>query len=247
MGAGFSTLQEWTVGDVRRPLVLLLAAVGGLLLIACANVGGLLLVRGAGRVRELAVRAALGAGRTRLVRQLLTESAALAALGGAAGVLLARAGLAVFRALAPGDLPRLDEVRLDWPVLGAAAAATLVTVLVSGVVPAWRSASVGAEALKEGGRGATSASRRSRRVFVVFEVALSVVLVVCAGLLIRSFDDPVRVSPGFDPATVLTFEVSPSGARYDADATFVAFYRELVERLRALPVWLRPAPRRRSR
>ncbi len=235
MGAGFTPVQEWMVGDTRRPLVLLLAAVSGLLLIACANVAGLVLVRGVGRARELAVRAALGAGRARLVRQLLTESALLAALGGAAGLVVARAALSAFRSFAPADLPRFDEIRLDWPVLAAAVAVTLVSVALVGLVPALRHARVRPDALKEGGRGSTAAGQRTRRLFVVSEVALSVVLVVAAGLLVRSFDRLVRVDPGFDAQRVLTFEVSLPGLRYDNNAKVVAFFRSLVERLQAIP------------
>jgi len=235
MGTGLSRLRDWMVGDVRRPLLLLLAAVGGLLLIACANVAGLLLARGATRMRELAVRAALGAGRTRLVRQLLTESVFLAALGGAAGTVLAMGGLAMVRRLAPADLPRLNEIQLDGPVLGVAIVVTCATVLFFGLVPAWRSARVRPDALKEDSRGTTTAKQASRRVFVIAEVALSVVLLVCAGLFMRSFSDLVRVHPGFDAAKTLTFALSLPGARYDTDAKVAAFFKTLVERLEGVP------------
>jgi len=235
MGAGFTSAQEWLVGDIRRPLALLLAAVGSLLLVAGANVAGLVLVRGAGRARELAVRAALGASRTRLVRQLLTESALLAAIGGVAGVVLARTALATFWVYAPRDLPRLDEVRLDWPVLAASVLATLATAALVGLVPALRQAHVRSDALKDGGRGSTAAGQRTRRLFVTSQVALSAVLVVAASLLIRSFDRLVRVDPGFDAGKVLTFEVSLPGLGYETDAKVTAFFEALVTRLGVIP------------
>ena len=235
MGAGVGPAQEWMVGDVRRPLVVLLGAVGGLLLIACANVGGLLLVRGAGRARELAVRAALGAGRVRLVRQLLSENVLLAVAGGAAGAMLARWGVQAFRATAPAGIPRVNEVRLDAPVLVFSVAATAFTVLVFGVLPALRAARGDTGALRESGRGVTGAGQRVRRAFVVAEVALSVVLVVGAGLLIRSFTGLLSINPGFDPSRVLTFQVTAPASRYSTPDELNGFYDRVIGRLAALP------------
>ncbi len=209
-------LREQLVGDVQRPLLVLLGAVALLLVVACVNVANLLLARGIARGREIAVRAALGAGRGRLVRQLLTESLLLGATGAAAGVLLALGGVRLLVALLPADTPRLAEVAVDGRVLGFAACAALLTSLVFGLLPALRAARPTAPAL--GGRGTGAPRRRLSALLVATETALAVVLVVGAGLLARSFVALQAVEPGFRTTQVVTARVSPPAAEYaDAD------------------------------
>ena len=238
MGAGITPLQEFLVGDTRRPLLLLLGAVAVLLLIACANVANLLLVRAAGRERETALRVALGAGRERLVRQALTESLVLSALGGAAGLALAWWGTAALRALLPGDMLHVSRFGVDWRVLGYVLGVTTASGLLFGVAPAlWASRRNAADALRAGARASGEGQRMRRwsEALVVGEVALAVVLVVGAGLLVRSFDRLRGVEPGFDAAGVTTFSVGLPGARYDSDEKAAVFFDDLYRRLRALP------------
>jgi putative ABC transport system permease protein len=235
-GVDLDPLKDETVGEMRAALLLLLAGVALVLLIACANVANLLLARAAGRRREVALRLALGAGRWRVARQMLTESLLLALAGGALG-----AGLSVWLtdlivALAPRNTPRLAEASLDARVFLFAVGATLLTGLAFGIVPALQAsrADLG-ESLKEGGRGSAGGRSRVRSGLVVSEVALSLLLLAGAGLLVKSFARLQAVDPGFDPEGVMTARVSLPGARYKEPAQKAEFYRALTERLNALP------------
>jgi putative ABC transport system permease protein len=229
---------EQTVGAIRRSLMTLFVAVLFVLLIACANVANLLLARAAGRRREVAVRAALGAGRWRIVRQLLTESMLLAVLGGALGVLLAWWGLRLLVDLSPANIPRLENIHLDGRVLWFGLGLSLLTGLVFGLAPALQTTHLKlGETLKEGGR--TEAGGRSaqliRGVLIVVEVALTLVLLAGAGLLIRSFWRLQQVDPGFKADNLLTLRLSLPRSRYTDDAKAVSFFEQLQERLSALP------------
>jgi predicted permease len=235
-------LQEQAVGRVRPALVVLAAAVAFVLLIACGNVANLLLSRAVVRQREIAVRAVLGASRWRLARQLLTESLLLACAGGALGLLVAFLCLQGIRALGEASVPRLDEIGFDWRVLLFTVAVSLVAGVIFGLAPTLRLSSVDLQRhLTDGTRGSSGTSalwgrgRNLRRLLVVAELALSVMLLVGAGLLVRSFANLQRVSPGFDASGVLTLELTMSGRKYnDAEAVYQA-YRQLWERLSALP------------
>ena len=190
MGVGLGPLQDWIVCEIKLPLMVFLVAVGFVLLIACANVVNLLsLSRSAARSREVAIRTALGARRSRIVRQLLTESLMLALTGGGIGLLLALWRKDLLVAFSPRDIPRLDEIRLDWRVLGFAVGITLMTTLLTGLAPAFQSSKPNlTSSLKEGGqKGGVGQGSRIRGALVVAEVALALVLVVGAGLMIRSF------------------------------------------------------------
>ncbi len=242
-------MNDTVMGPTRRPLEVLFGAVGLLVLIACANVANLLLARASGRQRELAVRAALGASAGRIVRQLLTESLVLAALGGVAGVLLAKLALATLLKLGPADIPRLGQARIDGSVLAFTAALTVLTALLFGVIPALRIARPDTGGvLKTSGRSSGGReSSRFRDALVVGELALSLMLLAGAGLLIRSFMQLRAVDPGFSPASVLTFNVTLPEKPYP-DTTYVTqFFTSALERLRAIPgvqsagaVWPRP-------
>jgi len=238
-GAGFLPLKEWIVGEQRRALLVLLAAVGLVLLVACANVANLQLARGAHRGREMALRRALGAGRGRLVRQLLTESLVLALLGGGAGLLLGAWGIQWLPSLDPGNLPRTSEIHLSGPVLVASGGITLLTCLLFGLLPAFQGSRAGeVPGAARGGRstvGIERAGGRARGMLVVAEIALAALLVVGAGLLVRSFTLLTRVDPGFDPQGVLAVDLSLPSAHYPEDPQILAFWDTLLERLRALP------------
>lgn len=229
-------LLESIVGDSRPVLLLLSAAVGFVLLVACANVANLLLARGSGRMKELALRAAIGAGRGRLIRQLLTESAALSMLGAAAGVLLAFWATRALSTLAVAGLPRADQIGLDGSVLAFALGAALLTSVIFGLIPAWQlSGRDLTESLKEGGKQQGAAvGRGPRDALIVAEVALSVVLLVGAGLLLRSLWELQHVNPGFQADNVLSMEVSLPTARYE-EGEQMPFYQRLEDRIRALP------------
>jgi putative ABC transport system permease protein len=231
------TLHEAIVGDVRQILYVLLGAVGFLLSIATANVANLLLARAAAREREMALRGALGAGRGRIVAQLVTESVVLAIVSGLAGLLLAAWGTQALLVMAPKGIPRLDEVRMSVPVFLFALGVASVCGIAFGLVPALRASRTPlVETLKDGGRGGAGAGqRRVQRLLVVSEIALALVLSVGAGLMIRSFAALQRVSPGFDPGHLLTFEVSLPEVQYREDAKVRGFYDALLQRLEAVP------------
>ncbi len=225
------------VKHARPTLLVLLGAVGLVLLIACANVANLLLVRGTTRQAEFALRTALGASRAAMVRQVLTESLLLALAGGVLGLGLTVAALAVLRSLHPANLPRLADIQLDATVLGFAAAICAATAVLFGLLPALRAANTDPQQhLQAAGRGGSAGDRRrARNLLIVAEVALSVVLLVGAGLLIRSFLALQQVNPGFDASDVLTFELSMPSGRYPGGKARRAFYRDLTGRLEALP------------
>jgi len=223
-------------GDVRPALLVLLLAVGAVLLIACANVANLLLARSEGRQKELALRLALGAGRHRIVRQLLTESMLLALVGGVAGVALAYGLTQALVALDPLKIPRVQDIALDGRVLAFTAAVSLVTGLLFGIAPALQSARTDLQSvLKEGGRDSHVATGWLRRVLVIGEVAASVVLVAAALLLARSFARLLDVNAGFNPAHVLTLRTSLPSATYTDAAAMVKAYTEVGRRLRESP------------
>jgi putative ABC transport system permease protein len=231
-------LHEATVGDVRTAVQVLLGAVGFVLLIACVNVANLLLARAAARETEMAVRSALGAGRGRLVRQLLTESVILSAAGGIIGLLLAVWGVAGLVALEPQGIPRLDEVRVDATVMAFTAALSAATGILFGLMPAFQSTRQAlAGTLKEGARGSlgSAGGTRLRAGLIVTEMTLAVVLLAGAGLLIRSFARLTAVDPGFRTTQALTFELRLPDERYKTDTQQAAFFDQLLPHLRAIP------------
>ncbi len=230
------TLQEAVVGEVQGTLLMLMGAVGLLLLLACVNVANLLLARGADRTRELALRGALGATRANVLAQLTTEALLLSLAGGAVGVGLAFLGVRLFEILEPGVLPRTEAVGVDLRVLGFALAASVVTGLVFGLVPALQATRVDVNAaLKDGASGSTVGRGRARvqGSLVVSEVALSLILLTGAGLLFHSFIRLTRVDTGFDPARLVTIDLQ-LGDPYDVDSR-ILFVDELTRRLRAVP------------
>ncbi len=228
-------LRDQLVGRVETALWVLLGAVGFVLLIACANVANLLLARATGRSREMAVRAALGAGGWRLARQLLTESLMLSLSGGTAGVLLAVWGTAALASLGPRQIPRVNEIRLDAAVLAFAFAVSLATGLLFGLAPAWRASRIDLnEALKGLGKSTEGRARHGlRNVLVTAELALAFVLVVGAGLLGKSFLRLMQVDPGYDAHHVLTLTTYVYGARYQKPEVELGYYNQVMERLRA--------------
>ena len=237
-GVTVRPLIDVVVGDVRPALLVLLGAVGFVLLVACANVAHMLLARAAARRKEIALRAALGASRGRILRQLLTESLVLALAGGAAGVLLARAGIRALVALGPPGLPRLESVALDGSVLAFALAVSLLTGLAFGLAPALQATrrDLG-DSLREGERGSTEGGGRGglRSVLVASELALALVLLVGAGLMIRSFVALQAVDPGFDRRNVLSLIVSVAGTASADPARRAAFFEDVVRDAGALP------------
>jgi predicted permease len=235
-------LQRQVVGDVRRPLLVLLGAVSLVLLIACANVANLLLARAAGREKEVAVRTALGADWRRLARQLLTESIVLGVLGGVAGLLVAQASLWAVRAINPGNIPRLDEIGINGTVLAFTFGLSLATGVLFGLAPAWRAVRMDPNAsLKAGGRSGQSDGglhvkrHRLRSVLVISEIAFSLILLIGAGLLIRSFARLQEVAPGFATDHVMTMQVVVSDSKYHDEKVLGGFYRELDARIAHLP------------
>lgn len=230
-----ASLYENTVQDVRPSLLILLGAVGLVLLIACANVANLLLARAASRQREMAVRIAIGAGRWRLIRQLLTESILLAIVGGSLGVLLALLGTSLLIRSAPDGVPRIAEAGIDGTVLGFTIALSVLTGILFGVVPAWHASHPDiSESLKEGERGSTGGRAALRNALVVGEIAMSLMLLIGSGLLARSFWLVYSQPPGFDPSNVLTMELSIP-VRKGEQQKARNFMDQLEERIGKLP------------
>jgi putative ABC transport system permease protein len=231
------SLRQGMVSDERVRMLILLAAVALVLLIACANVANLMLSRAATRQREFAIRSVLGAGRQRMIRQLLTESSLIALIGGALGLFFAVNGLALLKSVLPADLPRLADIGIDWRVLCFTALLALLTGIVFGLVPALHFSRTNfAESLKSGERGSTvSGIRRLRSALVTSEVALAVLLVIAAGLLIRSLWSLSHVNPGFRPESIMTARISPNESFCAEPQRCQNFYHELLDRVRALP------------
>src|SRR5258706_7166635 len=235
-GAVVIPLYEQLLGSVSTTLYVLLGAVGFVLLIACANLANLLLARATHREREIAMRAALGAYRTRIVRQVLVENCLLALAGGLIGLLLAYWTPQILTTMRAANLPRLDQVRIDWHVLGFSFAIALFTGVLSGVVPALRMTKINLQmALQEGTRGSSANTGGMRSFLVVSEIALSLTLLLGAGLLVRSLLRLVNVRPGFDPAHVLTLRVSPVGPRYTKDESVREYIARANEKVRSIP------------
>ena len=239
-------LQEAEVGDVRPALLILLGAVGFVLLIACANVANLQLARASTRQREMAIRTAIGANRTRIVRQLLTESVVLALAGGVCGFILGAWGVRVLLAIAPGNIPRISDAAhtatlvsaLDWRVLSFTLGISLATGILFGLFPAVHVSRLDVNtSLKDtSGRAGTGRHQnRARGVLVVSEIALALVLLVCAALMIRTFVGLRAVNPGFDPHNVLTLQTSLSAGRYATTAQVDNLIRQMAPRLESLP------------
>jgi putative ABC transport system permease protein len=232
------SLQKHLIGETDTMLWLLFGAVCFVLLIACANVANLSLVRAAARQKEMAIRAALGASRGRVIGQLLTESTLLGLAGGALGWLLAVWGVRLMTRLLPRDFPRLREISLDWRVLLFTLLASVLTGILFGLAPAWQSAKTDGHAtLKESARGATGGwrQRRLRHLLIIAEIALSLVLLVGAGLMLRSFMHLQSVSVGFTPQQVLTARLSPGGAGYRDDPAYINYFRRVIERVSHIP------------
>ncbi len=231
-------LREAWVGKVQSAMWMLLAATGIVLLIACANIANLLLTRAAARRREVAVRSALGASRLRIARQLVTESVVLSVLGGACGVLLAMWGTSFLVRTAPADIPRLDDVHFDVPIVLFGLAVSLATGVLMGMTPALQAARVDQrEALQlQGGRGTVGVARnRARSLLVISELALAFVVTIASGLLLKSFISAMNVNPGFDPHNLFTLDFSLSGPQYDDEKAVVQREREILDRISALP------------
>jgi putative ABC transport system permease protein len=229
------SLRESVVGDIRPTLLTLLGAVGFVLLIACANVANLLLTRSAGRQREMAIRTALGAGRMRILRQLFTESLVLALAGGVVGLLLAIWGASVLASYIPEGIPRMSELSVDARVLAFTFGASLLTGVFFGLAPALQSAKTNLTAtLKEGERNSSPSHNRAGKLLVISEVALTLVLLVGAGLLVKSFWRLSQVNPGFDPQNVLAMQISIN-VRPDEGPRVDNFLNELQQRVQRLP------------
>jgi putative ABC transport system permease protein len=234
-GVKLEPLQNVLIGNVRPALMVLIGAVALVLLIACANIASLLFARNTARQREIAIRTALGAGRARLLRQLLTESLVLALAGGVAGVFLANAGVELLKQLGPQSLPRLDEVNVNGAVLAFTFVTAIFTAILFGFGPAFKASRHDlTQRLKEGGASGDSRSKhRAHDALVVAEVALSVVVLIASGLLLNSFWRLMRVHLGFDPAHVLTTEISLVSPRYDDEQRRESFFHELQDHLQS--------------
>jgi putative ABC transport system permease protein len=231
-------LLDSIVGDVQRPLLILFGAVGFVLLIACVNVSNLLLARASTRTGEIAVRAALGASRWRLLRQLLAESVVLSLIGGGAGLLLGSWGVRALMAMAPADLPRASAVNMDGTVLAFSVTLSVLAGLIFGAAPAVVASrpdlTVFLKDVRRDG-GTTGGRRRLRGILIAAQVALALMLLAGAGLALRSFNRLLHVDPGFQPSGVLTFRISLPEGTYPTLASNVQFYRDYVDRLRQLP------------
>ncbi|MGH9442063.1 MAG: ABC transporter permease [Thermoanaerobaculia bacterium] len=233
--ASVKTLKDQIVGNVRPALLILMGAVGLVVLIACANVANLLLARGAAREREFAVRLALGAGRARLIRQMLTESAFLSCAGTGVAIFLAAAADRLISQFGPRDLPRMSEIGIDPAVLAVTAALAAATTVLFGLFPALRSTRLNlAASLKETFSTGGPARERLRSLLVAGEIALALLLLVGAGLLVKSFSRLLRVDPGFQPGHVLTFDLSLD-SKYKDTAAQSAFFRTLLGEINRLP------------
>ncbi|HEY2821051.1 MAG TPA: ABC transporter permease [Candidatus Acidoferrum sp.] len=230
-------LRDFLAGEAKTALLVLLGAVGLVLLIACANIANLLLARATSRAREIAVRATLGAGRSRLVRQLLSETLVLSIIGGLAGVALAYYGVHVLTAFLPPGLPQVNSIRIDYAVLGFALALSVFASCAVGLVPAFLVAGSDLQStLREGGRsGESSASRRARNILASAEIALALVLLVAAGLLLRSFSKLTEVSPGFQVENIVKAEVALPRAQYATPQQQLSFSQNLLARLQSQP------------
>ena len=236
-------LLEQVVGDIRLALYVLFGAVGFVLAVACANVANLLLSRAAVRQKELAIRTAVGASRPRILRQLLTESVLLALLGGLCGLGIALLSVQLLRIFGPENIPRLDEIGVDARVMTFTFFIALLTGIIFGLVPALRASRVDLnEALKEGGRGSSGVGgalglghHQIRRLLIITEVALSLVLLTGAGLLVRSYQRIASASPGFNPHNVLSLRLSLPASKYGTPESITDFYRQASERIRSLP------------
>ena len=234
-GVGMRPLLELFVGDIRRALWVLFAAVAFVLLIACANIANLLLARAQSRQKEMAIRAAMGAGRWRIARQLLTESVLLALIGGTLGLLIAQWGIKLILYISPDAIPRSREISLDWRVFAFTIGLSFLTGLLFGLVPALQAGVVEVvETLKETGRGA-SGKHWLRSSLVVVEVATTLVLLIGAGLMIRSFYRLQKVNPGFSYEQLTSFSVSLPEKKYKTNEQLDQFYSRLLENLRSLP------------
>jgi putative ABC transport system permease protein len=237
-GVNLVPIQEEFVGNIKLALWVLLAAVGFVLLIACANVANLLLARAASRQKEIAIRSALGARRGRIIRQLLTESILLSALGGVVGLVMAMWGLEVLLSLSPRDLLPVQAIGLDVKVLGFTLGLSVLTGVIFGLAPAIEASRPNLnETLKEGGRESAFGGRshRLRNIFVVAEIALSLVLLIGSGLMIRSFLSLQAVDPGFNADRVLTVRLALPGSKYREDHQVIAFYKQALDRIRGIP------------
>jgi putative ABC transport system permease protein len=238
-GARVTPMLDYAVGKIKPALLVLLGAVGFVLLIACANVANLLLARAASRQKEIAIRTAMGAGRWRIVRQLLTESVILALVGGIAGLLFAAWGMDALLALAPANLPRVSDVKIDGSALIFTLAITMLTGIIFGLAPALQASKPDInETLKEsGGRGSTGGihRQRMRNMLVVAEVALALVLLVGGGLMIRSFLHLQQVNPGFNPNNTMMVKLVLPQKQYPEDEQQAAFLNQLIQNVSALP------------
>jgi predicted permease len=238
VGASLTPYSRIVTGDVRLPLLLLLVAVGFVLLIACANVANLLLARSTARQREIAVRAAMGADRWRLARQMITESAVLGLLSGLAAILLGGWGMELILSLAPADLPRMQEVHIDWRVFLFALVLSLATAILIGITPAIEATRIDPlESLKEGGRGGgpSRGRRKLQSLLIVSQTALAVMLLIGAGLLTRSFTMLLKTDPGFRPQRVVTTTIALPLQAYSKAASIRSFWKELLASSETLP------------